>query len=40
MNEELIIRLLHQLNKTMIEVLKLQKFIAGELIKKSEEIGK
>jgi len=33
-NEELIISLLQQLNKALDEVVKLQKFIAGELLKK------
>jgi len=37
MNKELIISLLQQLNKALLEVIKLEKFIAGELIKKDEE---
>jgi len=32
--EDLIINLLQEINKTLTEVVKLQKFIAGELTKK------
>ena len=35
MEEQLTISLLQQLNKLLTEVIKLQKFIVGELLKKS-----
>jgi len=35
--EELIISLLQQLNEALVEIIKLQKFIAGELIKEKHD---
>ena len=37
-NQELILRLLQQLDALLVEAVKLQKFIAGELIKRSKDI--